>query len=373
MFHRLLQQADSFMQKKSKEEQQVLNSLADANATIPKTKNSFDMDEAKSVKNFDSTYYYCADSSISKVAAHNMMSHDKVSHSNIKKEPTQRSPHVTWSDSHTICLFQKDSSSLLNGDLIQDMRPVMAVGNETESLSALRKAKVIRSKTGNRDHSSTETFKNQNQTCSSNTTNSFLMPDQEPISYKPLEVTKSGSGRKSLNIKKIPNSGKREISKKNSENERLTNPEDSQSSNSEIVNIKQSSWISSFSQNDGNFNVTTGQDSMRKLVPTVTLAYDDENEEEQQTGKQNGKKKLKKRKTFDEIETYMDKLDKEDSVKNMENLPSTFSSSCNCGEVSCGELLTQTHQPGPLWRTSPKSDASLITIGKTPVVKTTKT
>ncbi|RUS82716.1 hypothetical protein EGW08_009553, partial [Elysia chlorotica] len=379
---RLLKQADSFMQKKSKEEQQVLNNLADANATIPETKSSLETHEANSAKTIESAAYYDAVDPISKVADHNSsrtLSHDKVGQSNVKYEHPQRSPHVTWSDSHTVRLFQKDSSPLLDDDSMQNSKPVMAETNKTESISGKGKAKVPIVKSRSRDHPKTETFKNHSQIYSRSNANSFLMPDQEPVSYKPLEVYKSGSDRKSSIMKNRPNSGDREKSKKNSNKDSsLANPEDEQSSSPEITNTNQNSRVSSISQNsvfDSNFHVSAEQDCTRKLVPTITLAYDDEIEEDQTTGKQIGKKKINKRKTFDEIETYMSKLDKEDSQKDKANLQGISSDSCQCGEVSCEELLSQTHQPAPLWRTGTLSKPQSISTkdDKTQVVKTTKT
>ena len=355
------------MQKKSRDEQRVLESLADANATIPDTQSPWEQQQAT----FANSGRYSPYCPISSVAAHNSSSvsfHGKVgnnnshtdcSNNNISQGQALRSPHVTWSDSHTVRLFQADSPSLFDDGMSHGLKPGAAGNERTESVSTVGRGRRGGGKTGQEGHARTETFKNHNHTLSGSTTSSFLMPDDVNVPYKPLEVTKPCSDRKSSEIKNRPNSGRKESSTKIPENGLMSTYNNAQISNSHIPSTNQSLFQES---------AVDGQP--RKLVPTVTLAYDDENDEaqEQTSSQHRGKKKLKKRKTFDEIETYMSRLDKEEAELIKNNLPSDLANSCACGDVSCSDILASTNQ-----RPETKSGLSLVTAEKTPVVKTTKT
>ncbi|GFR81468.1 CutA-like protein [Elysia marginata] len=391
---RLLQQADSFMQKKCHEEQRVLDSLTEAHATIPDEKDSFDVSQASSDKSLAHYSLFDLECPISSVAAHNSSIvfpkdkgslKDAFSHrpdgvtGNINHDYPPPSPHVTWSDSHTVHLFQTDSTSIFHDDKAQATRPRTTGSNKTESY---RKGMMVGGKTGGPEGLKTETFKNHNRAQNRETENSFLMPDERHVSYKPLEVTKSGRDIKSLGAKTSLNSSKRGSSTKIIGNRLLrTSFEDAAAGETE----KHSSLISCLSEKsvlNGQESLSTGQEPTHKLVPTVTLAYEDENDDEDDERLKNDnchkKKKLKKKKTFDEIETYMSRLDKKESETTKENLPtnSNLFNPCACGDISCGELLTQSNQPDTLQKrpkSASKSTLYLTPEERIPVVKTTKT
>lgn len=353
---RLLQQAESFMQKKSDREQQVLHNLVEAHATIPNSEIFGDNQICDDHFNNRLTDRDCP---ISSVAACNSIStfpKDKTSYknnsskynnstSNFNHSPPPPSPHVTWSDSHTICLFD-------NGNMPASKAKTIEVKKKEGWNQGIRYGKkTVPGET------KTETFKNHKNT--QNSENDFLiMPNERHVSYKPLEVSKSDNDRNGLI--KSPDHVKSYIS------------DEIDKTNSKLVPC-----LSQKSSFGGEEKLETGQQPTHKLVPTVTLAYEDENDEDQQVNdnKQHMKKKSRIRKTFDEIETYMSKLDKAEFEKSIQHLTSNNSNKCSCGDISCKELLATNNQQGSLHRphSASKSRTSLITAEKSPVVKTTKT
>ncbi|GFO14974.1 hypothetical protein PoB_004147900, partial [Plakobranchus ocellatus] len=379
---RLLQQAENFMQKKLQEEHRILHSLVDANATIlnDKEPNKSYINVSEGLKSSDSSSRDCP---ISSVAAQNRCYAFSISkmncidvclnssesnniNNNAQKLP---SPLVTWSDSHTICQFEAHYP-------IEDKYSSIKFGKNTENFDCDSKecfvfppGKMARSEIKNEYESCSrvETIKNYNKNLTKNVA-SFIMPNDTPIAYKPLEVDKSTNIRSTFTSKMRSNSWKSDSGKSKHKEELLAAAYASCMNGPNQTPMISCLSQESFSNQRG--SVSAGLEPSQKLIATVTLAYDEDDKKSEgleQVDKHSGKKIPKKKKTFDEIETSMSRLDK----KELEG----SKGKCACGDVACSEVraskdhLETVHTSTSAYRPG----LGFLAMEKNSFIKTTKT